>query len=595
MRPHKLRENKRGSFPRHLIIFDTETTPVETELYQQHLLRLGYAKYVQLTSTLEIRRQDEIVFKTEDEFWQFVEAHTYEKTCLYIFAHNVDFDMSVVRGYSKLRELGYDVQKWFVHNNGVFIKAKKGRKSVVITDTLMLFPFSLKEIGKYAGLEKLDMPNFEDEESKWIEYCKRDVEVLTQALLKYMRFLKEHDLGNFQFTIASQSFSAFRHRFMKHEIYIHGNPSITELEVQSYFGGRTEAFKIGKVDKRLYYLDVNSMYPFVMRNYYYPVRYIGELDNVSLSELKELIKDFCVIADVTVETDVPIVPVRKEKVIFPVGRFRGVYATGEIKLLLEKKKIKEVHKVLVYQRARIFTEYVDFFYAVKQKAKEEGDDFSYFMAKLFLNSLYGKFGQRTSDLELVTDDPIKLEEYALPMVSFAVGEEKFVRFDEKIWRVKKREPAYNSFIAIASHVTSYARAYLFRLMEYVGLDKIYYMDTDSLVVDEEGYQKLKRFINKTRLGALDVKEIFDSLIILGAKAYITPQARRIKGIPARARQIDDNTYEFDQFMRFRTKLRKNMLDCQLVVKATRTLSRIYDKGEVLPNGDVIPFVVVEGR
>lgn len=593
MRPHKLKENKRGSFPRHLIIFDTETTPIETPTHEVHQLRLGYAKYVQLNSDLSIRREDDCVFTTAQEFWQFVEDHTYEKTCLYIFAHNVDFDMSVVQGYSYLRELGYDVTKWFVHNNGLFIRAKKGRKSIVVSDTLMLFPFSLKEIGKYAGVEKLDMPDFSANDDSWVEYCKRDVEVLTCALLKYMKFIKENDLGNFQFTIASQSFSAFRHRFMNHEIYIHGNPSITELEVQSYFGGRTEAFKIGTFKGSLYYLDVNSMYPFVMRNYHYPIRYLGEMSNITVAELRELVKDFCVIAEVTVETNIPIVPVRREKVIFPIGRFKGVYATGEIKLLLEKNMVKEVHRVLVYQKARIFKDYVDFFYALKIKAKQERDDFTYFMAKLFLNSLYGKFGQRTSDLELVTDDPLKMEEYSLPMVSFAVGEEKFIRFDEKIWKVKKREPAYNSFIAIASHVTSYARAYLFRLMEHVGLEKIYYMDTDSLVVDQEGFEKLKRFINKTRLGALDIKEVFEELTILGAKAYITKDVRRIKGIPARARQVSDNSFEFDQFMRFRTKLRKNMLDVQLVVKACRTIRRVYDKGQVLPNGDVIPFVVLE--
>jgi len=594
-RPHRLKENKRSSFPHRLLFFDTETIEEDHKVYKVHKLRLGVACFVRLERIDKIKTEKWKVIKAKEEFYEFIEQCTNEKEVLYCFAHNIDFDASVLSLYDEMQKRNYVCTKWFVHNQGLYMKFRKGKKSIIFSDSFMLFPMPLRELGKFAGLEKYEMPESNADENSWIEYCKRDVEILKVAFLKYLRFLHENDLGNFQITIGAQAFNAFRHRFMSEEIYVHGNAEIDKIEEESYFGGRCEAYFIGHVNRRLYYLDVVSMYPFVMRNYFYPTKFLFELSNITIDELKFLLKRFCLIAHVLVSTKESLVPYRSTKVIFPVGKFWGWYTTGELKLLLEHSAIEKIDRVLVYKRAMIFRDYVDFFYEMKKKAKQEKDNFSYLMAKLFLNALYGKFGQRVRELKEVDDNEVSVHDVENPIISTSGRKIDYIVFGGRIWKVNEREPSFNSFIAISSHVTGYARAYLYRIMKFIGRNHVYYCDTDSVFVDEEGFVKAKRLINENKLGALGIKGIYPQLTILGAKAYLTQDERRIKGIPARARQIDDNTFEFDQFMRFRTKLRKNMLNCQVVVKATRTLSRVYDKGQVLPNGSVIPFEVVEGR
>ena len=48
------------------------------------------------------------------------------------------------------------------------------------------------------------------------------------------------------------------------------------------------------------------------------------------------------------------------------------------------------------------------------------------------------------------------------------------------------ESIQESFPAIASAVTSYARAYLYNLIQIAGYHHCYYSDTDSLIVDKQG-------------------------------------------------------------------------------------------------------------
>lgn len=593
--PHKLKENRSVGIPHRLVFFDTETYEQEHTIGKVHKLRLGVACYVRLENVDTVKTEKWITFRSHTEFFDFLESCTNNKECTYVYAHNLDFDFSVVSGYAEMKSRGYHLIKWFSHNQGLYLKFRKGTRSVVFSDTLMLFPMSLKELGKYAGLDKLEMPKSDDDESRWLEYCRRDVEILRTAMLKYLKFLKEQDLGKFAITIGQQSFNAFRHKFMKEDIFIHGNEELDKIEEESYYGGRTEAFYIGEINQPVYYLDVNSMYPFVMRNFFYPVKYLFEVNNITTQELSWLIKRFCVIAQVVVETDKPLVPLRRDRVIFPIGRFTGWYTTGEIRMLLENKAIKEVKRVLVYKRAMIFKDYVDYFYRMKLEGKKQNDLFKYLMAKLFLNCLYGKFGQRTKELTEVNSDEVSIEELENPVISLSGRKVDYIVFQDKIWQVHDREPSRNSFIAIASHVTGYARAYLWRIMQYIGRDHIYYCDTDSVFVDEEGFRRAERIIDNYKLGALGIKGCYKKLLILGAKAYVTEDERKIKGIPARATPISDNAYQFEQFMRFKTKLRKKLLNEQVVVLAQRVLSGKYEKGNVTPSGRVIPYQVWEGQ
>ena len=92
----------------------------------------------------------------------------------------------------------------------------------------------------------------------------------------------------------------------------------------SYIGGRTECFRIGTFDGPLYYIDVNSMYPSVMKTGDYPTKLQGVYKNIEDREVDIWLREKCFIAEVTLSTDIPIYPlVNNGRLIFPTGTFKA--------------------------------------------------------------------------------------------------------------------------------------------------------------------------------------------------------------------------------------------------------------------------------
>ncbi|GAI25381.1 unnamed protein product, partial [marine sediment metagenome] len=77
-----------------------------------------------------------------------------------------------------------------------------------------------------------------------------------------------------------------------------------DLERASYKGGRVECFFLGELKNDNYYiLDVNSLYPFVMRNNSYPVKYLQISHNIKSDTCRSYLEHKSIIAQVLIDTD----------------------------------------------------------------------------------------------------------------------------------------------------------------------------------------------------------------------------------------------------------------------------------------------------
>lgn len=597
-RPHKLKENKRNSVPRYIIAIDTETyqEQIEEDTFL-HKLKLGWAIY----KDLQTQKEEYFYFEKVQEFWEWLKSKLYNKKHYYIFAHNFDFDFQVIEGWKYLSEyLKAEIKKFIVDSNRFYIKAKvplsndfKQYASLSFISTTNYTNYPLKKLGKILGLEKMEI-EFDSADKEYLkEYCKRDTEIVLKFVEYLIKFIKEHNLGNFKPTIASQAFTAFRHRFMKKPIYIHSNREAQILERMSYRGGRTEAWFIGKVKETIYKLDINSMYPYVMRNFTYPTKLVRVLHDISPEYLDILMRDFLVIAEVYIEVTKPVIGVKKEKLIFPVGRFWAILTNPELNLVKKYGKILKVRRVAIYEHDYIFREYVDYFYNLRLKFKEEGNEVMQYFAKIMLNSLYGKFGQKNEHFRKIKS--LKSDHWEIL---------KFYDADEQRWKyiqVRAGEvyvkdgyiESENSFVAIASYVTAYARCYLWELIEKAGEENVYYMDTDSLFVTQKGYENLKEYINDKELGKLKLEGVSDNVIIKNVKDYIFGNEVKRKGIRKDAEEIAPNTFKQIQFVKIRSNLKDYKVNGVIMKYVTKSIKSTYDKGIVMPNGRVKPLVLYE--
>jgi len=147
----------------------------------------------------------------------------------------------------------------------------------------------------------------------------------------------------------------------------------------------------------------------------------------------------------------------------------------------------------------------------------------------------------------------------------------------------------HTFVGIASHVTAYARIYLYKLMKQAGKNNIYYCDTDSLFVNKKGERKLKSYIHETVLGKLKLEKQPHELRIYGLKDYIIDGIATLKGIRKNAEKVGENKYKQEQFESLKTAIRKKHLNKPHVSYIIKTLKREYKKGIVTFSGRVKPF------
>lgn len=343
------------------------------------------------------------------------------------------------------------------------------------------------------------------------------------------------------------------------------------------FGGRTEAFKsYHKCTKnqRIHYLDFVSLYPTVNALDEYATgfrRYRPETteDDILNDTFIGLVK--CKYYPPK-DLYLPPLPNRTDKgLLFSLEPGQGTFTTIELRKALQKGYKIEILSAVEYDRTKhLMRDYVSYFLKLKtqysgNKTQEEVDELNKFhesiglnmdyltlkseeccnnpglkqIAKLCLNSLWGKFGQsiekeqsifikdNTELMRYLTDDKNVIKniidiynhrntDYDAVELRYTEDRDKFIEAD------------YISEIT-AVFTTSNARVRLYEFMDKLHNSQIFYCDTDSCIflVDDDNKNHVDPFkrddisIGKG-LGQLEDElkgDYIEELVIGGAKSY----------------------------------------------------------------------------
>ena len=590
-RPHFIRVNHNTEIPHDAIWVDTETVPVQVDAdTERHVLNFGWACYRRSNRRDHWTAPDWFRFESIDAFWDWVESKLHGKCKIVIFAHNWAFDAPVLDVFNELPRRGWKLTGSVIESPPVILKWRDKPHTLQLIDTLNIWRVPLKALGEQLGLEKLTMPPLDASAEDWDTYGKRDTEIIMEAVIAWWKWLRAEDLGGFAPTLASQAIRTWRHRFMTAPVFIDDNEKALALSRETYLGGRTECWQIGQIEGDVYRLDINSQYPYQMRTYESPTHLIGRYGRVSVGDLGEWVEKYCITARVLLETDEPVYPIVDDKrLIFPTGRFEACLATPELVYALKAGHIRRVTEAAVYDKAHLFTEYVDYFYKLRKQLAAKGDRLGAFLCKIMLNSLYGKFGQRGFVYSLV-DETADLSVQVWSEVDLDTGElDHYRQYAGIIERLERRSESMESHPAIAAHITSHARMHLWRLVQLAGRENVYYMDTDCVWTNKEGCKRLKGEIHPNRLGALKLEGVNSTVTIHAPKDYVLDGARKTKGIRAKADEIEPGVFVQDRFSSLKGLMREGDLTAPRVTRTTKRLVREYMKGKVGPGGRVSPF------
>jgi DNA polymerase type B, organellar and viral len=524
-----------------------------------------------------------VIYNVEDFKKEFLDIRYKGKI---IFSHNAEYDLNTI--YENI----YNIDKEAIFNNK-FICASN--HNCLFADSLNILDTSVKNIGEMFQLHKFDTPNKFKIGSKNIRitdddirYCTRDCEIIYKGLLYFFELA-----GTIKITCAGLSMDYFRRFFQEYKIIY--NETLCEFFYNSYYGGRCEAFELGKLEANVY--DINSQYPFVMSYVKFPnpknLSYKKELDPElflkNILPIREGCGKFLIKHK---KMNVGCLPHRGKKLIFPIGVFEGYWNFNEIRFCIENKLIEIIEcKELVYS-APIESPFKKFVFENFKKRNESNYEFENYFYKKMLNSLYGKFSQKVNSNNIYIDNIDNYLDYINEL------KEKGVLIEIKMFNPDrndcfieiKNEKAYYLYHSIpmfSSYITSEARIYLLRnILNNLNAEPVY-CDTDSIF-----FKKIpKNLPIGKKLGEfkLENKKIID---IRGLKnySYIYNEKiiEKIKGIKKDSKKTGKNSYEYLTMIKTREGLRRNLDTGNFVIKK-KTLSGNYDKRIVLKNGQTKPI------
>ncbi len=589
---HKLYVVKSAKIQGRWLYFDSET---KREMIKGFRCERFYIGWTCLRETFSKRFGDIAEWKFwRDEYKlnQYIQEKATDGEPLFLCGHNIFFDLQACGFFDYFTQWEWILD--FVYDKGLtyILRCIKGKKKLTIVSTTNYFPYSLKELGKLVNLKKLDVDFGKVKYNELKIYCKRDVEILIKAIQYYHKFLTKHRLGRSGLTKSSQAFTAYRHRFMYNQIYIHSAPQVVELERKAYMGGRVECFRIGQQSGGPFItLDFNSNYAYVMYNNLYPYKLVEYNQQFDIDRYTDILKSFAVVAHIEVKTPENCYAVHHDnKRIFPVGNFECYVCSTGFKYAMDHGHLKKIIDIAIYRKADLFSHYIKYFYSLKLKYDSKKNKVMKQFCKDMLTNLYGKFGQkgivRHEFDELTGRSYFREEVWDCEKKKYII----ITKLMNKITYQYQEDEGKNAFPALAAHITEDARFLLWNVIKQVGPDKVLYCDTDSIKIRTRDLEYVKWSIDAAELGALKIEDTSNELFIGGCKNYRTEKKRIIKGIPLRAIETQPGTFEFDTFGRQDLQMKKEIVKGVITGKAERTLKAEYDKGIVHEDGTVTPFL-----
>lgn len=302
-------------------------------------------------------------------------------------------------------------------------------------DSMRLIPMGLAkacdtfipELKEERGKISHDLDTHEDDPT-WSKYLYMDCVALATVMNRLYSLIEDRLGGEVGITTPATSMKLFRRRFIgKNGVpehiprYQHWSDCndyrckgcAHEWIRLGYYGGRTEIFRF--YGTRLHYYDINSSYVFAMRSLM-PIgdRYVenGSIDWRRHSSHGGVYSGFCE-CTVWIPPDCPIPPLphrdpKTFKLVFPTGRFTGVWSVEELLLLsdpLVGGRIEKVQRTVWFRLMPMFEAMVDELWKLRDRTLAGYEDGLSALAKLLGNGTYGKFAMRQERTTVVFAKP----------------------------------------------------------------------------------------------------------------------------------------------------------------------------------------------
>lgn len=381
--------------------------------------------------------------------------------------------------------------------NGRIVKMNIGKAQ--LRDSYSIVPEKLATFGKdEIDYAKMESNVREDHMPEIISYLKTDCVSLYNLVATY------REVAGTRTTIASNALA-----FAKKLGIQPGKSSWRyDNDMRRFFhGGRCQVFQPG-IHKQLRVIDIHSAYPFAMMQDHPSGTDHKHITPREFLRLPRSEKQICLLRLSCFSNGA--FPLRtKTGLDFPVDKGEYCVTGWEYVAAMELDLLRDVefHEIIWHEGRVNFAPYVNHWYEKKRSTNKKTDPINYTIAKILMNSLFGKMAQDISryyDYKIVPAGTFICDDYQKQPYSDDCANcgdrhdnhgwlvdveyenvEVFSRsalwkYEQKYGEDWKGRLLYNN-VSTGASITGFTRAHLLRAMHGVGFQNVMYCDTDSII------------------------------------------------------------------------------------------------------------------
>lgn len=620
---HYLKAAKTTWSPPHLYVLDTETKTVRDGDTEVEALRLWCAKIIDRRARVAVGR-DSLWTRgtTADGLARSVDRASDHRETLWLFAHNLAFDMVTTRLPLQLIELGWAVGDFALSGDAPWMRMSKGRRSLTMVDSVSYLPASIKELGKLLGMRKPPLPKPTASEAVWLRRCRADVAILAAALTELMDWHDKEGKGYWSVSGTATAFGHLRQRVEPRTVVMDPSPDAQARDRAALYGGRRTCWRVGTFRGRRYLeIDLAAAYPTAATTLAVPVKRAGTYDRMPLDVPFLDHGDVGLIAACRVNAARPRYPLRYGgQTFYPTGTFDTVLAGPELAVARQLGELRSIGDCEWHRLAPALAGWAEWLLAQRSSPLSDPSAVVRNSLRMWGRTVIGRFAGHSWTRTELGDAPTRGWAYEAG-VNMATGlPGGNVDLGGRRWWVEQAEGADNSYPAVTAWVESAVRVALNTVIELVGEGAILVANTDGLIVAESmlgaaaaggavvapdgltGAARTRWVLRKVSAAVdpleLVVKRSSTNVSVLGPAHVRFGAQRKLAGIPADADEDEAGRFTFRAWPTLQWQMADGDERGYHRPLVVRRVDGPYPAGWVLDDGTVWPphaYIGTDGK
>lgn len=542
--PHYLTPYKTDKIPLVHGLFVTQTTAQQIAGGLVHKWQCGGAAIIDYTLTTEPHVAAGMIYADPRAMWEDLTAPQAHCSNVVIWSHQLSHDLRISDALKYLPQLGYTLDAVSLADSSAWSGWSHPYGKLSILDLKSWLPVHLNTLADDLPARQYPSQHMPPGVNSAYSDCWYDLYSLRQVTLTLIGWLRKHYTGPFRPTGSGQCHSMWRRNHLPTKtLLVHGDPVALDRERTAMWTGRAEAWRHGRVTGPLYEWDMKLAYCHIAAQSLLPVKLLGRHGKTTFDQFRRRSHEQTLLADVTLTTERETVPTLiGGKIIWPVGTFKTTLWDTELQLACVYATDVQIHRYWYYDIAPVLAPMAQWLLDTLNLPVKNQPPVIRYMLKHWARTLVGRCALRYR----------KWEDYATtPNIGLSLAtlydldtddETQLLHVGHRMLELAGMEESEQSTPQITSWIMARARRNLYHTMDKAGFPNIIYVDTDGLIVNADGNQRLAQWTPLDQTVHLEPRARYSHAVVYGPRNIRLANRRKLSGIPRDA--IEESELEF---------------------------------------------------